>query len=110
MAKVRLMGLMLFITSGLLALAAIATKTTHIRFKQPDAVEAGSVDPTEARELNGEVPVPSSVQFRSVPIVYPLSGVGGLGLLMWFVPAAGASTSTTGRNRTARRRRRRRRK
>lgn len=80
MPRVRLIGLVLFITTIFLAMSAAATQTTHIRFKQ----QAGNVD---------------AVQFTAVPVIYPLLASGTLGLLMWFVP----TTLTTARPQRRRR-------
>jgi len=73
MQQLRLFGLVLFITTIFLAMAAAATQTTHIRFKQPSH-DAGPADD-------------NSLQFTAIPVVYPLVIAGGIGLLMWFVPA-----------------------
>ncbi len=138
MAHLRLIGLILLITTILLALAAAATKTTHIRVKRPGRVSpagekidrsvprfpapeavvpGGSIprdpvpDDTEASQAAGAertldpagTPQPS-VEFAQVPILWPLTLSGALGLVLWFLPAPRR------RRKPTRRRRRRRRK
>lgn len=108
MERIRLTGLFLFITAIFLGLAAAATKTTHIDFSTPNplAAQDSPVDktPTGPESANAESPntsespnsplndsleeTRSKPQFTSVPIIYPLTGVGMLGLALWFVPAA----------------------
>ena len=138
MPQVRLIGLVLFITTVFLAMAAAATQTTHIRFKkptrdangdpiapwqtappqqpspqlhntqlpdsQPDSQLPGSLPsaavPTEATSLGSESPL----QFIAIPVIYPLTIAGGVGLLMWFVPAPLSATASSGKNRRRRRR------
>lgn len=73
MQQLRLFGLVLFITTIFLAMAAAATQTTHIRFKQPSR----DVSPVDDKPL----------QFTAIPVIYPLVIAGSIGLLMWFVPA-----------------------
>ena len=97
MPQVRLLGLVLFITSIFLAMAAAATHTTHIRFNQPagdarggnfpdsQAPDASILPPRYADQAQTGAANPP--QFAAVPVVYPLLGAGVLGLLMWFVPA-----------------------
>lgn len=84
MPRVRLTGLFLFITVLCLALATAVTQTSHIRFKRSDTVVA-------AETVDGESA--DRLQFVSVPVVYPLAGLGVLGLLLWFVPAGFASVA-----------------
>ena len=104
--QVRLVGLFLFITAILLAMAAAATQTTHIRVSQLDSApqqvpgDAPIADPT-----NGGQTLPTN-QFRSIPIVYPLTLVGVLGLALWFAPSI--VLPDRGKGRKSRRRRRRR--
>lgn len=130
MPQVRLLGLVLFITAIFLAMAAAATQTTHIRFKQPAGVVDGggtagwqtpplrpsdpqppaapvdSVLPPPAAEgppLVADGPLDPGLQFTAVPVVYPLVMAGGLGLLMWFVPAAFAPRKPQRKRRRRRR-------
>ncbi|QDV22802.1 hypothetical protein [Aureliella helgolandensis] len=122
MPHVRLLGLILFITTVFLALAAAATKTTSIKFKRRDSAKIlNTPAPAQAGELpTGPVlPLPSdgaaanpkvepAVEFVSVPIVWPLMITGALGMLIWFVPAplsALSSTSSKSKRRKSRSRR-----
>lgn len=108
MPRVRLTGLFLFITAIFIALAAAATQTTHIRFKRPDRVVAMEQDNNAAAAndpLPGDDTNAAGIQFRSVPIVYPLLVVGFLGLLLWFAPAAELPTAGKSRNKRKRTRR-----
>lgn len=83
MPRVRLTGLLLFITAILLGLASAATRTSHLRVEQPSSVANPVVGPTT------ELPPESQpLDFVNVPIFYPLAVVAAAGLLMWFVPAA----------------------
>lgn len=77
MPRVRLTGLLLFVTAILLGLASAATRTSDIRVKQPDRPGADQLS-EEKDEL----------QFAVVPIYYPLAVVAVAGLLLWFLPAA----------------------
>ena len=85
MPRLRLTGLFLFITTLCIGMAAAASNTTHIRFKRFDDVVAAEQGVAES-ELT-----PEQIQFMSVPIIYPLFGVGTLGLMLWFVPGADLS-------------------
>lgn len=129
MPQVRLIGLVLFITTVFLAMAAAATQTTHIRFKKPtrdangdpiapwqtapsqqlgpqlpDTPLPGSLQdadvPTDATSLDSESPL----QFIAIPVIYPLTIAGGVGLLMWFVPAPLSAAASSSKNRRRRRR------
>lgn len=82
MPRVRLTGLFLFITVLCLGLATAITRTSHIRFKRSDKAVAAEAT-TEAAEGS-----PNQIQFVAVPVIYPLVGLGMLGLGLWFVPAA----------------------
>ncbi len=126
MPQVRLIGLVLFITTIFLAMAAAATQTTHIRFKQPvrDAdgriipgwqAPASQPAPPLPPAASGELILPpamadgstagsdQALQFTAVPVVYPLVVAGSLGLLMWFVPAALTSRKPQRKRRAIRR-------
>ena len=96
MPRLRLTGLFLFITTICIGLASAATHTTHIRFKRSDAVVAKEQG-AESSEL-----APEEIQFMSVPIIYPLSGVGLLSLLLWFAPAGERKKRTPARSRRSR--------
>lgn len=85
MPRVRLTGLMLFITAIILGLAAAITQTSHLQFKRPDLA---SVESNEPPQNEGEV---FPLQFSSIPIIYPLIGVGLLGLALWFIPGGVSS-------------------
>lgn len=93
MPRVRLAGLMLFITAIILGLAAAITQTTHLQFNRPD-VESANL--SEATTEESEV---SPLQFSSIPIIYPLSAVGLLGLALWFIPG-GVSTALNSRSKS----------
>ncbi len=110
-SQLRLIGLVLFITTLFLAMAAAATKTTHIRFKKSSPVNANQSS-GHARETLGSVeqasplPAPSqALEFVAVPVIYPLLIAGVVGLLMWFVPAPRREIKSA-RKRTRRSRRR----
>lgn len=72
--EIRLFGLVLFITAILLALAAVATKTSHIRFQDP--FQSGSSSGTEGPETQ-------DVAFTKLPIIWPLIAIAATGLLFW---------------------------
>ncbi len=104
MPRVRLTGLFLFTTSIILGLASAATRTTHLRFQSPNP--RPSMGNAETTELPGSARDPGlpqtasqpfadldvaqdeTLQFISVPIIYPLAGIALAGLALWFVPAA----------------------
>jgi hypothetical protein len=98
MPRVRLTGLMLFITAIVLGLAAAITQTSHLEFKRPDAA---SVESENLAIGEGEV---SPLQFASIPIIYPLVGVGLLGLALWFIPGGVSSALSSGSERRGSRR------
>ena len=91
MTNIRLIGLMLFITAIALALAAAATRTTHVRISDPWGImpelpaeaesEAPARDDLEHDRHAGH-PV---VSFTSVPIYWPLVALSVLGLGLWFI-------------------------
>ena len=58
----------------------------------------------DATDQGGAAQEKAAVQFTSVPIIYPLAGVGMLGLALWFVPATELPRKQT----TTRKRRKRR--
>ncbi len=116
MPQLRLIGLVLFITTVFLAMAATATQTTHLRFKRPSRDANGNLireSPLIGQDqaaLPGEVPSPeilppgtgvvsnelepTPLQFVAVPVVYPLLISGAIGLMLWFVPATPVPTRT----------------
>lgn len=97
MQHLRLIGLVLFITTIFLAMAAAATQTTHIRFKQPTRDASGNIIldwqsddqvPDATTSTGASSPASGSLlQFTAIPVIYPLVIAGGIGLLLWFVPA-----------------------
>ena len=125
MHYIRLIGLVLFITTAFLAMATAVTKTTHIRFKRPNREASGgliqvqSPHAPQATNSHGAVLPPeldqhevltsdsvdemrsTKLQFVAVPVIYPLLIAGSLGLLMWFAP------TSLSRPKPSRRRRRR---
>lgn len=112
MPLLRLIGLALFITAILLALAAAITKTTHIRMQAPGRVAQEQSDPTSVLPppmgsgIGSEVPQgnPDAMHFQSVPVVWPLLIAAGTGLLMWFMLPGETRRSKTYSNRRSRRR------
>lgn len=91
MPQLRLIGLVLFITSFFLVMAAAVTQTTHIRFKRPGSVaqSQSSASPDNGILPGGGEPLPDpqDLSFVSVPVIYPLVAAGLAGLVLWFVPA-----------------------
>lgn len=130
MHHVRLTGLILFITTIFLGLAASATQTWTIKIKRPSWASGsgtnaevpnpgGSVSSIEAdlaASAEGHATTPSAadgsnsndLQFVDVPVFQPLIFFGVLGLILWFVPAgvtAGLSPPKKRRRRKSRKRR-----
>jgi hypothetical protein len=70
----------------------------------PDTPLPGSLQdadiPTDATRLDSESPL----QFIAIPVIYPLTIAGGVGLLMWFVPAPLSAAASSSKNRRRRRR------
>lgn len=64
--------------------------------------ELGGTD-IDGTGQGGEAQEKAAVQFTSVPIIYPLAGVGMLGLALWFVPATELPSKQTTRKRRKRR-------
>lgn len=109
MPRLRLIGLILFVTTIFVGMIAVATQTKEIRFTLPEGqrpiIGQPERDPREPRhggELEGESP--DGVEFFRIPIAWPLTFSGGAGLLLWFGTAPRPTSPA------ARRRRRRRRK
>lgn len=69
------------ITTIIIALAALMTRTTHVQFRSFGSPSAVGTSTGEAN-TSGE-----DTEYISVPILYPLAGVGLLAMLLWFVPA-----------------------
>ena len=117
MQQLRLFGLVLFITTIFLAMAAAATQTTHIRFKQPTRDANGNINldwqrddqvPGATTSTGATSPDSGSLlQFTSIPVIYPLLIAGGIGLLLWFVPAQLTASKPARRKRSSLSRRRR---
>ncbi|MGN6135300.1 MAG: hypothetical protein ACTHOU_12425 [Aureliella sp.] len=97
MPHIRLVGLLLFITAVVLGLVSAATQTTHIRFSQPPIQGSGD-DAGAAGQPVGyppsEPPFPpdanmgspeSEAGYKSIPVAWPLLGLSGVGLLLWFL-------------------------
>ena len=111
MQQLRLIGLILFITTVFLSLAAFATKTTEIRLfdVRQHSQNAGDSDFNSSHDETihgdgidqGQSPKPT---FISVPILWPLLFSGGLGLALWFGTAPRSVELTRGRRRRRRRR------
>ncbi|MBX3423262.1 MAG: hypothetical protein KF752_17020 [Pirellulaceae bacterium] len=109
MNNVRLFGLVLIVTTLLLALAAVATQTAEIRFERHSAgalkqIASKNSDMQTGRPV-GDVEPTAPSQFISVPVIVPLGAAGMLGLLFWFTPATATAKSIGGRPRRSRRRR-----
>ena len=93
MPQIRLIGLLLFITAVVLALAAAVTRTTHVRFHDPRASPgtpgaAAPIDPAPSPVGGTAAPPdarPPTLSFSSIPVAWPLLGLSGLGLMMWFM-------------------------
>lgn len=79
MQQTRLLGLILFITTIFLAMAAVATQTQEIRLFDG---RNSSQPVNEAEQTEEAIP-----KFVSIPILWPLAIAGGIGLVLWFVPA-----------------------
>lgn len=78
MQQLRLFGLTLFIVSIFLGLAAVTTQTKEIQLYDRRADGGQPLeDPNDPNEVQ-------SLQFISVPIVWPLLASSGLGLVLWF--------------------------
>jgi hypothetical protein len=133
MANVKLFGLVLIVTTSILALAAISTQTNQIRirsfggestvqsfsnngldspgnFQNPDPFlqppqTQQSAQPQPFDPSFPNQPQPSNqVQFVSIPIVVPLCVAGLLGMMLWFTPMKTKPTKFSGHG-TSRRRR-----
>jgi hypothetical protein len=132
MANVKLFGLVLIVTTSILALAAISTQTNQIRIRSFSGDEPttqpisnngfdrplGNIqnsDPfqhqqpfQQAQTLDPNLPNQSQpsdqVQFVSIPIVVPLCVAGILGMMLWFTPLKAKPTKLSRRS-TPRRRR-----
>jgi beta-lactamase regulating signal transducer with metallopeptidase domain len=115
MPRLRLNGLILFITSIFLAFAAVVTQTTHIQVKRPSRYvtpSAGEQTPpvdapqsetaTSQNTANNSSP-PSALQFASVPVTIPLTIAATLGMLMWFLPTLFVSSTPIRRRRRRKR-------
>ncbi|MCA9133007.1 MAG: hypothetical protein KDA45_07620 [Planctomycetales bacterium] len=109
MPQLRLIGLVLFITSIFLALAAIATQTSHLKVKRPspptpaEGTAAEEVDTATHADDTDLEPIPVVLHFASVPMAIPIALAGLIGLILWFAPAPRRATSKTRRKRKRRR-------
>ncbi len=105
MAKIRLFGLVLIITTLILAMAVMVTETFEIRIHRFNTSKQNS-------QMNGpsNSPAPSATEseFVEIPIFVPLTFAGGLGMLFWFVPgglsAVSPGTQPRGKRRRSHRR------
>lgn len=106
MPRLRLIGLILFITTIFVGMIAVATQTKEIRFtlpegqrpligqpdrdpsaaapRMPDFRQPNSAAPTLGDDAQRERP---EVEFFRIPIAWPLALSGGAGLFLWFAPA-----------------------
>lgn len=78
---IRLTGLFLMITTIIIALAGLMTRTTHVQFRSFGSPTVVGTNPDDVTTSGGET------DYISVPILYPLAGVGLLAMLLWFAPA-----------------------
>ncbi len=93
MPELRLFGLVLFITTILLALAAVATKTSQIRFQNP----------LQSSPQSGTEEDADSAQFTSIPISWPLIAAAATGLLFWLFFSTESPRAKPARKRRSRR-------
>ena len=101
MQQFRLIGLILFITTIFLGMAALATQTAAIRLF--DARHARET-PIDDGGLDGQEPDGAfQPQFIAIPIVWPLVIAGGAGLVMWFGTAPREPPMNRGRRRRRKR-------
>ncbi len=106
-----MIGLILFITTIFVGLAAVATQTKEIRFTLPEGQRPWlGVPESFEGERGGEMPTEEfadradvDVQFFRVPIAWPLMVSGGLGLLLWFGTAPHVPVKSPRRSRRRRR-------
>ncbi len=116
MPHLRLIGLVLFITAILLALAAAATKTTHIRIQTGAAAHNFLASPAGNQPQSDLTPdgfdfgqhssatiEGPSPEFTSTPVVWPLLAAGATGLLLWFVAPHPLGRKQVGESRRRRR-------
>ncbi len=132
MPHIRLTGLILFITTIFLGLAAAATQTWTIKIKRPSWAQSVSPKPTTEEQARSDSPdsrqypreladagtvanvadadtssVANQLQFVQVPVFRPLVFFGVLGLILWFVPAGVTAGISPPKKRRRRRRKRR---
>ena len=115
MPQVKLFGLVLIITTLILAMAVVVTETFEIRLYDPSAqaTGAGQSNGTPTDFPNPGIPnnsfpqspqggmdsnnsgaplqqasAPHDPQFVSVPVIVPLGIAGALGTLLWFAPGS----------------------
>jgi hypothetical protein len=91
MAKVRLFGLVLIITTFLLTMAAIVTRTSTIRVHSAAPLQLQNGLPYDQLPNNGLQPPgtnleSTAVQFTAIPVIVPLGFAGLLGIMLWLTP------------------------
>jgi hypothetical protein len=97
MAKVRLFGLVLIITTFLLTMAAIVTRTSTIRVHSAAPLQLQNGLPYDPRLPNNQLPnnglqppgtnlESTAVQFTAIPVIVPLGFAGLLGIILWLTP------------------------
>lgn len=101
MAKIKLFGLVLIITTLILAMAVMVTETFEIRIHRLDTSKQNS--PMNGPS-NSQAPSATESEFVEIPIFVPLTFAGGLGLLFWFVPGGLSAVSPSPQPRGKRRR------
>ncbi len=69
------------ITMIIIALAALMTRTTHVQFRSFGSPSVVGTNPNDVTTSGEET------DYISVPILYPLAGLGLLAMLLWFAPA-----------------------
>ena len=99
MPQIRLIGLLLFITSVVLGLAAAATRTTHVSISglwlskgEPDLIPD---ELSESTTLGNQQGLSSAHEdSASIPVAWPLLALGGLGLCLWFMQSPADAQQT----------------
>jgi len=119
--RLRLIGLILFVTTIFVGMIAVATQTKEIRFTLPEGQrpligqpdrEPSAADPRlpdlrlshsgpPALGDNAQVERPE-VEFFRIPIAWPLALSGGAGLFLWFAPAPRRPSEAARRRRRSR--------
>ncbi len=108
MQRIQLLGLILIITTLLLAVMALGTGTTSIRMRPPEDLWADLMRSDSSTNVGPPADTgaePERVRFVYVHVAYPLAAVGLLGMLLWSVPGSIAAPFQRRKGRAKRRRR-----